>query len=195
MSTAPPNSATCSASHGPPCTAPSDARPPGNARNDQSDHSLTAVLGMVPCLAVSALLTLHLPGAAISRVITIFTLSTLSAMVIDAAARLNSGPSGQPHPAITGPVAVLSSVLWVGTWPLIAVLLVVFPDGVPPTGWWRRAFIGQMIAVAVAVPVLADQADGSQVVVLTVLGSVAGVFLLVTGAARAVWLVGGGIVP
>jgi hypothetical protein len=52
-----------------------------------------------------------------------------------------------------------------------------------------------MIAVAVAVPVLADQADGSQVVVLSVLGSVAGVFLLVTGAARAVWLVGGGIVP
>lgn len=148
-----------------------------------------AVLGMVPCLAVSVLLTLHLPGAAISRVITIFTLCLLLSMVIDAVARLNSDATGMPHPQITGAVGVLSSVLWVGTLPLIAVLLVVFPDGVPPTGWWRRAFIGQMIAVAVAVPVLADQADGTQVVVLNVLGSVAGVFLLVTGAARAVWLV------
>ena len=53
-----------------------------------------AILGMVPCLAVSVLLTLRLPGAAISRVITIFTLCTLSSMVIDAAARLNSGVNG-----------------------------------------------------------------------------------------------------
>ena len=147
-----------------------------------------AVLGLVPCLSVSVLLTLHLPGAAISRVITIFTLCLLSGMVIDTAARLNSGVTGMPHAQITGAVGVLSSVLWVGTLPLIAVLLVVFPDGVPPSGWWRRAFVGQLITIVLAVPVLADQADGSQVVVLTVLGSVAGVFLLVTGAARAFWL-------
>jgi len=37
--TAPPSSVICSASHGPPCTARSDARRPGNAPNGQIDKS------------------------------------------------------------------------------------------------------------------------------------------------------------
>jgi len=36
--TPPPNSATCSASHGPPCTGQSGATQPGNAPNDKPRH-------------------------------------------------------------------------------------------------------------------------------------------------------------
>ena len=84
---------------------------------------------------------------------------------------------------------VLAPVLWVGTVPMISVMLVVFPGGVPAAGWWRRVFVAQMVALGILVPVLADQADGDQIMVLNVLGGLAGVALLVTGAARALWLV------
>ena len=53
----------------------------------QDISAWATVVAMVPCLIVSVLLTVHLPGAAISRVVTIFTVCVLTAMVIEAAAR------------------------------------------------------------------------------------------------------------
>lgn len=148
---------------------------PGPGAIPPNSSSWLSVVALLPCLMVSVLLTSRLPGAAVSRVITIFTLCAVTSLFIDAVGWLGSRPLGlcppqfwravislYPHLEDAMTVAsVVASVLWAGTVPLIAVLAVVFPDGVPSRGWWRRVFIGQMIALGVAVFVLAGEAIGN----------------------------------
>jgi signal transduction histidine kinase len=150
---------------------------------------------MVPCLLVSLLLVARLPGAAMTRVITALTLSHLAGLAVESIRLWRSAHGGPAFShlawaAESGGWAVLDSIpFWVGTLPLLPVLLVVFPDGVAPGGWWRYVFIGQMISLAVMIPVLVDQADGVTIGWLVVIGAVAGVFMLASGMARTVALV------
>jgi len=153
------------------------------------------VLVLVPCLLVSVLLVARLPGAAMTRVITTLTLSHLAGLAVESI-RLWRSAHGGPHfshlvwAAESGGWGVVDAIpFWVGTLPLLPVLLVVFPDGVAPRGWWRFVFIGQMISLIVMLPVLVDQADGVTIGWLVAIGAVAGVFMLATGIVRTLALV------
>jgi two-component system, NarL family, sensor kinase len=153
------------------------------------------VLALVPCLLVSVLLVARLPGAAMTRVITTLTLSHLGGLAIESIRLWRSAHGGPAFShlawaAESGGWAVVDAIpFWVGTLPLLPVLLVVFPDGVAPRGWWRYVFIGQMISLVVMVPVLVDQADGVTIGWLVAIGAVAGVFMLASGIVRTLALV------
>lgn len=141
---------------------------------------------MVPSLLVSVLLVARLPGAAVTRVVATMTLCNLALTANDALRLWQAEHGGPPFVHDTPGLAV---VLWVGTLPLLPVLLVVFPDGVPRRGLWRAVFYAQVVALAVAVPVLADQGDGVVIPSLAAAGTFAGMFLLLSGLARTVSLV------
>jgi len=150
---------------------------------------------MVPCLAVSVLLLARLPGAAVTRVVTTLTLCHLIPLALDAL-RFWDAEHGGPaysHVAPAGGSGIVASASslpwWLGTLPLLPVLLVVFPDGVPRRGLWQRVFWGQVLALVIVLPVLVDQADGVTVGWLGVVGAVAGGFALLSGVARGVSLV------
>jgi two-component system, NarL family, sensor kinase len=154
------------------------------------------VVAMVPCLLVSLLLVARLPGAAMTRVIVALTLCHLAGLAIESIRLWRSAHGGPAFShlawaAESGGWAVVDAIpFWVGTLPLLPVLLVVFPDGVAPRGWWRYIFIGQMISLVVMLPVLVDQADGVTIGWLVAIGAVAGLFILASGMARTVALVG-----
>jgi len=150
---------------------------------------------MVPCLLVSVLLVARLPGAAITRVVTALTLCNLAGLAVESLLLWHSAHGGPPFShtssaALSGGWTVLAAIpFWVGTLPLLPVLLVVFPDGVAARGLWRYVFIGQMLSLTVMLPVLVDQADGATAGWLVAAGTVAGVFILVSGMARTLSLV------
>jgi two-component system, NarL family, sensor kinase len=168
--------------------APQVVAPPGVA-------TWYVAAAMVPCLLVSVLLIARLPGAAITRVVTALTLCNLGGLVVESLLLWHSAHGGPAFShtssaALSGEWAVLAAVpFWAGTLPLLPVLLVVFPDGVPARGWWRYVFFGQMLSLAVMLPVLVDQADGVTTGWLVAAGAVAGVFILTSGMARTVALV------
>ena len=105
------------------------------------------VLALVPCLLVSVLLVARLPGAAMTRVITALTLSHLAGLAIESIRLWRSAHGGPAFShlawaAESGGWAVVDAIpFWVGTLPLLPVLLVVFPDGVAPRGWWRYCLL------------------------------------------------------
>lgn len=148
-------------------------------------------VAMLPCLPVSVLLLARLPGAAVTRVVTTMTVCQLVPLALDAVRLWRAEHGGPPYSHLSPEAgsAVLTWVVglpwWVGTLPLLPVLLVVFPDGVPRRGLWRHVLGGQLVALAVAVPVLLDQANGVTVGWLVVAGQVAGGFMLMSGIARA----------
>jgi two-component system, NarL family, sensor kinase len=145
---------------------------------------------LLPCLAVSVLLCARLPGAAVTRVITAFTLCSAILLLNEAAALWPYLGSGQSPPAdVVGPLGSIGVALWVGTLPLLPVLLVVFPDGVPTSRFWRTVLTVQLAAIAVAVPVLVDQGDGHVSTLLSGVGVVAGLALLASGLVRAAALI------
>lgn len=168
--------------------APQVAAPTGVA-------SWYVALAMVPCLLVGVVLVARLPGAAIARVVTALTLCNLAGLAVESLLLWHSSHGGPAFShtssaGLSGAWAVLAALpFWVGTLPLLPVLLVVFPDGVATRGWWRYVFIGQMLSLAVMLPVLVDQADGVSVGWLVATGSVAGLFMFASGIARAVALV------
>jgi signal transduction histidine kinase len=80
------------------------------------------------------------------------------------------------------------NALWVGTLPLLPLLITVFPDG-PPTGRWRFLLAAQLVAVATVllVTVLDSPEDGLHPVAAVVSATCA-VVLISTGAVAAVRL-------
>ena len=154
------------------------------------DGGWSAAVALVPCLAVSVLLCARLPGAAVTRVITAFTLGTAVGLLNEAIGLWPYLSGEVPPPGhVDGPLGVLAGVLWVTTLPLLAVLLVVFPDGVPTSRWWRAVFVTQLAALGAAVPVLVDQGDGQVSPQSFAVGVVAGVVFLLSGFVRAVSLI------
>lgn len=168
--------------------APQVSVPPGH-------QGWYVVAAMLPSLIVSMLLLARLPGAAVTRLVATMTMCQLAMLALDAL-RLwraeNGGPpfSHEAPGAGSGLLAWASSLpWWMGTLPLLPVLLVVFPDGVPRRGVWLYVFRGQLVALALGVPVVVDQADGVTVGWLGLVGVISGLFMLLTLLARTVVLV------
>lgn len=149
----------------------------------------SALVGLVPCLLLAPLLVSRLPGTAVTRLITAFSLSIVLTMAIESIAWSGTARSDLPHAPLPPVVAAFTSALWLGTLPLIPILMVVFPDGVPRKGIWRAVFYAQLIALALAVPGMIDQADGTMAGPLSVIATIAGFTLLLSGVVRAVTLI------
>lgn len=146
----------------------------------------SAAAALVPCLAVSVLLCARLPGAAVTRVITTFALGTAVGLLNEAIGLLPYLSSHTSAPAhVDGPLGSLAGALWLTTLPLLAVLLVVFPDGVPASRWWRAVLATQVAGLAAALPVLVDQGDGQVSPFSSAVGAVAAVVIVLSGLLRA----------
>ncbi len=136
---------------------------------------------MVPGLAVSVLLLARLPGAAVTRLVVIMTGAHLVGLGLQAAAIAVPSHSQPGSGWWVG-------LLWLGTLPLLPLLLVVFPDGVPRRGPWRLVFAGQLAALVVlAAQVLYSTLAGERRPMA--LSVVVGVALAGSGVARALSLV------
>jgi two-component system, NarL family, sensor kinase len=152
------------------------------------------VLAMVPCLLVATLLVARLPGAAITRLLVVYTLCNLIPVALDAGRLWQEAHGGASvnHDAPLAEGTLLGWLAawpwWVGTIPLIPVMMVVVPDGVPRAGLWRWVFIGQVAALVLMLPTLVDQADGATSQPLVMIGVPAGAFLLAGFMARTVSL-------
>ena len=84
--------------------------------------------------------------------------------------------------------ARLSNALWVLSLPLLSLLIVVFPDGVPE-GRWRRLFHAQVAAIAVlAITALVDSPEDGFHPVVAVLSVVCALVLIGAAAAASVRL-------
>lgn len=153
------------------------------------DGGWPSAAALVACVPVSVLLCARLPGAAVTRVIAVFTLGTAVTLLDEA---IGLWPYVSGHAAVPahveGPLGSLTVALWVTTLPMLPVLLVVFPDGVPVSRWWRAVLVTQLAAVVAGVPVLVDQGDGQMSLLSSVTGTVAGVVILASGMLRAVAL-------
>ena len=150
------------------------------------------VLAMVPCLLVATLLVARLPGAAITRLLVVYTLCNLIPVALDAG-RLWQEAHGGASVRHDAPLAegtllgwLAAGPWWVGTLPLIPVMMVVVPDGVPRAGLWRWVFVGQLAALVLMLPTLVDQADGTTSQPQALIGAPAGAFLLAAFLARTV---------
>lgn len=110
---------------------------------------------MAPCLLVTVLLVARLPGAAVTRVVTIMTLCHLALVANDAVRGWRAAHGGPPYDHMDP--TMWAELIWLGTLPLLPILLVVFPDGVPRSGMWRTVFRAQIIALAALVLVLVAQ--------------------------------------
>lgn len=139
----------------------------------------------LPALVVSALLCARLPGAAVTRVVTLMTLAHLTTL---------SGPvlagwleaTGRPGAALAMWIA---DAAWALTLPLLPVLLLVFPDGWPRAGRWRTTGAAQLVALGVVVATtVADASAGNLPAAVRATAVVCGLVLLGTGVARAVAL-------
>ena len=97
------------------------------------------------CLAVAVLLVARLPGAAVTRIVAILALCLLGGLARDA---VTLADGSYRHVDDTW----WSGLVFLGTLPLLPVLLVVFPDGVPARGWWRGVFLAQLVALGGLVP-------------------------------------------
>jgi two-component system, NarL family, sensor kinase len=133
----------------------------------------------VPLFLVAALLLAQLPGHGVGRV--------LATMACAHATGIAAGAAGawlaQQDLAGAGLLRWLAAVSWVGTLPLLAVLVLIFPTGRAPSPRWRPVLYAQLAAIAVLAVVVAIAPGG---VPLQPLAAVAGVVLLGTGMLAAV---------
>lgn len=135
------------------------------------------------CLAVAVLLVARLPGAAVTRIVAVLALCLLGGLARDA---VTLADGSYRHMDDTW----WSGLFFLGTLPLLPVLLVVFPDGVPARGWWRGVFLAQLMALGGLIPLSlvvgrADPAPAEFAAAAALLGAV----LVVSGTLRAVALV------
>jgi two-component system, NarL family, sensor kinase len=134
---------------------------------------------LVPVFLVAALLLAQLPGHGVGRV--------LAAMACAHATGIAAGVAGawlaQRDLAGAGLLRWLAAISWVGTLPLLAVLVLIFPTGRPPSPRWRPVLYAQLVAVAVVTVLVAIGPGG---VPAQPLAALAGVVLLGTGMLAAV---------
>lgn len=143
---------------------------------------------MLPCVAVSALLVARLPGAAVTRLVTTITACQLLLLAAEAIGRWRADRAGAEYDHAATVIGI-DAVAWLGTVPLLPLLLVVFPDGVPGRGLWRSVWIAQVGAVALLAGVVGLQAAGAPQPWWTVPAVAAGAVLAVSGILRGGWLV------
>jgi two-component system, NarL family, sensor kinase len=136
---------------------------------------------LVPVFLVAALLLAQLPGHGVGRV--------LATMACAHATGIAAGVAGawlaQQDLAGAGLLRWLAAVSWVGTLPLLAVLVLIFPTGRPLSPRWRPVLYAQLVTIAVLTVVVAI-APGGVPAPLQPLAALAGVVLLGTGMLAAV---------
>jgi signal transduction histidine kinase len=136
---------------------------------------------LVPVFLVAALLLAQLPGHGVGRV--------LAAMACAHATGLAAGVAGEwlAQQDLSGGEVLgwLAAVSWVGTLPLLPVLVLIFPTGRPPSPRWRPVLYAQLGAVA-ALTVLVAIAPGGVPAPLQPLAAGLAVGLLATGILAAV---------
>lgn len=134
-------------------------------------------------LLVAVLLVARLPGSAVTRIVTIMTLCVLIGLAHDAVTLANGS---YRHVDDTW----WSGLLFLGTLPLLPVLLVAFPDGVPSRGWWRGVFFAQLVALGLLAPLslVVGRTTPPPAALAAAAGLLGGV-LIVSGMARAIALV------
>ena len=141
----------------------------------------TATASLVLALPVAVVLVWNLPRHPLTIVLAIYLGSQFTGMGLDnlLVAVANSGRLNVEA------VTRLGNVLWVGSLPLLPLLMTVFPDGVPG-GRWRRLFHAQVAAVAVLAVIAAvdNPDDGLQPIAAVLAGSCAAV-LVATGTIAA----------
>lgn len=142
---------------------------------------------MTPCLLVSMLLVARMPRAAVTRVVTIMTLCHLALAANDAVRWWRAAHGGPPYNHMDS--SVWGGIIWLGTLPLLPILLVVFPDGVPRNGVWRTVFRAQIIALATLVLVVVAQTVDAPASWAFPLAVAAGGVLVTSGVVRGATLV------
>jgi two-component system, NarL family, sensor kinase len=134
---------------------------------------------LVPVFLVAALLVAQLPGHGVGRV--------LATMACAHGTGVAAGAAGewlaQRDLAGAGLLRWLAAVSWVGTLPLLAVLVLIFPTGRPPSPRWRPVLYAQLVAIVVLAVLVAIAPGGVPAQPLT---AVFGVVLLGTGMLAAV---------
>jgi signal transduction histidine kinase len=143
-------------------------------------------VAMVPSLLVSGLLVARLPGAAVTRLLTTLVLCQLALLASDVVDPWFAGGGAGHLDWLVG----LGDLVWLGTVPLLALVLVVFPDGVPRSGLWRRTWTVQVVVIGLLAGIVSLRAvgvDGPWLLVPAVAG---GAVLVLTGVLRSASLIG-----
>lgn len=148
------------------------------------DHPGWYIAAAAACSMVAAvLLVARLPGAAVTRIVTIMTLCVLIGLAHDAVTLAN----GTYHHVDD---TWWAGLLFLGTLPLLPVLLVAFPDGVPSRGWWRGVFVAQLVVLGAMAPLsLVVGRTEPAPAPLAAVAVLLGVVLVVSGIVRAIALV------
>ena len=152
----------------------------------RNDSGWVGVVIVTPTLLVCALMWARAQHQVMTKILTIYCVSNVTPMLIDGVHRWILWRNDSPHARdlLLEKTGVLGGLLslpwWVGTLPMIPLMVVVFPNGVPKTGMWRPIFIGQIISTIVLIPLLIDQNDGAVGSVIQLLGIAAGVFLFLS---------------
>lgn len=150
-------------------------------RTDLSVHLDTgwaAQAALVPALATVVVLVWRLPRHGVTRVLTTSLLAHHLMLTTAVAAEHGTG-----RPGADRLLESVSGVAWIGTLPLLAVLLVVFPSGRPQSRSWRVVLVAQgaaLVALLVAV-LLAPEGEPTGVAAVLAVG--AGVVLFTSAAA------------
>jgi signal transduction histidine kinase len=151
-----------------------------------SDHAglLGPIAVMLLELPVVVVLLRHLPSHPVTVLLAVYVVGQLTALG-PGNALVALAESGW----LEREVAVrIGNAMWIGSLPVLSLLIMVFPDGVP-TGWWRRLFQAQVVTLVVlaGTALLDNPEDGLHPITAVV--SVAGAaVLIVAGACAAVRL-------
>lgn len=132
---------------------------------------------------VAVVLLWHLPRHPVTVILAVYVGSQVTSLGLGSLllAVLSEGTLGDDSTR-------LGNALWVLSLPLLPLLIMVFPDGVPE-GRWRRVFHAQVAAIAVlAITALVDSPEDGFSPVVAVLSAVCGVVLIGTATVAAVRL-------
>lgn len=109
-------------------------------RGSEPDGGWASVVAVTLALAVTALLAWHLPRHPVTILLTVYVGSQFTSLGLELL-----------PPVIPDEIeSRLGNALWAGSLPVLALLITVFPDGVP-TDRWRRLFQLQVATVIVLV--------------------------------------------
>jgi len=149
----------------------------------RNDSGWVGVISMTPTLLVCVLMWARAPRNVMTKLVTIYCLSTITPMFIESIYRWSLWRSHSPIAddltlekiGIAG--IFLGLPTWAGTLPILPLMMVVFPDGVPRLGLWRKVFFAQVISILFLIPVLLDQNADPILPVFQTIGGFAGIII------------------